>query len=352
MLDDLNFISKIDKSSMIDTVTRFPEQIKEALEFESYIKLDNFANIDTIIISGMGGSAISGDIIQTYLKDKLDIPIYINRSYNLPRWANNKTLTLVQSYSGNTEETLSSFKDAKIKKCKIICISSGGKLQEYCKKQDTCHFKIPSGYAPRAATAYPLILSFLIFEKIGIVKNSISLEIKESVIAAEEVRNNNNKTVNEKDNISKQIARKIFNTIPQLYGWGIYEPIAKRWCNQINENSKKIARYDNVSECNHNDIVGWSQDPIMSKKFTCLLFRDKGIESDQISKRLNFMKNLFEDVASNVIEIKINCRKRLAKMIYSMYIGDYVSCYLAILRGIDPTPVEIINKLKKELTML
>ena len=349
MLDDLEIISKIDKSGMVDTLAKFPEQIKETMDIVNSTELNSFFKVDNIIVSGMGGSAISGDILQSLFRDRLDIPIFVNRAYNLPKWANKNTLVISQSYSGNTEETLSTFKHANQKKCKIIGISSGGKLQEYCEKRDVSHIKIPSGFAPRAATAYMLFSAILSIKKTGLLANSIESEIEETLELTDELRNSNNKTVPEKDNFSKQIANKIVSTIPQVYGWEIYNPIAKRWCTQFNENSKIIARYDSVPECNHNDIVGWSQDREISKKFTCLLFRDEKIESIYMSKRLDFMKTLFEDVAANVVEIQIKGKKTLAKMMYAMYLGDFVSCYLAILKGIDPTPVDVITELKRTL---
>lgn len=349
MLDDLEIISKIDKSNMLDTVARFPEQIKETIGIINSSDLPGFFKIDNIIISGMGGSAISGEIIKTLLRDKINIPIFVNKDYTLPKWANKNTLILSQSYSGNTEETLSTFKHASQKKCKIIGISSSGKLKEFCEKRNVPHIKIPSGYQPRAATAYLLFSSILTLKKVGLLRDSFDSEIEEVIELTTDFRNHNNKKIKEKDNFSKQIANKIFNTIPQIYGWNIFTPIANRWCTQFNENSKIIARYDIVPECNHNDIVGWSQNPEMSKNFTCILFRDDKNESVFISKRLDFMKKLFKDVAANVIEIHVKGKKRLAKMMYAMYLGDFVSCYLAILRKTDPTPVDIITELKKSL---
>ena len=349
MLDDLETITNIDKSNMLDTVASFPEQIKETIEIINSSALPGFFKIDNIVISGMGGSAISGEIIKTLLRDKISIPIYVNKEYNLPKWTNKNTLVLSQSYSGNTEETLSTFKHASQKKCKIIGISSGGKLKEFCEKRNVPFIKIPDGYQPRAATAYLLFSSLLALKKVGLLRDSFDSEIEEVINLTTDFRNHNNKKIKEKDNLSKQIAKKIFNTIPQIYGWDIYIPIANRWCTQFNENSKIIARYDIVPECNHNDIVGWSQDPEMSKKFTCILFRDDKNESIYISKRLDFMKQLFEDVAANIIEIPVKGKKRLTKMIYAMYLGDFVSCYLAILRKVDPTPVHVITELKKSL---
>lgn len=352
MLDDLQLIEKIDKSKMLDIIAKFPEQIKETKDIVKSAQLNKFFKIDNIIMDGMGGSAISGDILQTLLRDRLNIPVFVNREYDLPRWANKDTLVIFQSYSGDTEETLSAFKHACQKKCKIMGVSSGGKLQEYCEKRGISHIKIPSGLQPRAATAFLLFSSLLALKKINVLKDEFDSEIMETIELTMDLRNKNNKDVVEKDNLSKQIAIKIHNTIPQVYGWGFYSPIARRWCTQFNENSKVIARYDMVSECNHNDIVGWSQNPEASKKFSCILFRDDKIESVYMSKRLNFMKNLFEDVAANVIEVQVRGKKTLPKMIYAMYLGDFVSCYLAVLRKIDPTPVHVITELKKILAEL
>jgi glucose/mannose-6-phosphate isomerase len=189
-------------------------------------------------------------------------------------------------------------------------------------------------------------------KKIRIIKIDLEAEINETISIIDDFRNHNKKEVPEIDNLSKQFAKKLINTIPQIYGFDFFSPIAKRWCTQFNENSKIICRYDEVTECNHNDIVGWSMNPEETKKFTCILFRDNETETIYLSKRLDFMKKLFESVAGNVFELNIKGKKRLAKMMYAMYLGDYISCYLAILRKTDPTPVAIINELKEELSKI
>lgn len=352
MLDDLKIISQIDKSNMLDAVAEFPEQIKKSKEIVDQSNLGSIYKIDNIIISGMGASSISGDIIQSLLRDRIDIPIHVSRQYDLPKWANKNTLVISSSYSGNTEETLSTFKHAYQKHCKIIGISSGGKLQEYCEKREIPHIKILSGLQPRAATGYSLFCTIYALIKIGVIKQEMENEINETISLVEDLRNQNKKEIPEKDNISKQLARKMLGTMPQVYGWNFYLPIARRWCTQFNENSKIICRYDEVSECNHNDIVGWSMDPEVSKKFTCILFRDNENESIYMTTRLDFMKKLFKDVAGNIVEINVKGKKRLPKMVYAMYLGDFISCYIAILRKIDPSPVEAIMELKNELAKL
>jgi glucose/mannose-6-phosphate isomerase len=352
MLDDLELISKIDKHNMLDDVASFPEQIINSKEIVDKSNLESIFKIDNIVISGMGASSISGDIIQQLFRDKLDIPIFVTRQYDLPKWTNKNTLVISQSYSGNTEETLNTFKHAWQKRSKIIAITSGGKLQEYCEKRQIPIVKIPSGIQPRAATGYMLFCAIYSLIKVGVIQNDMQQEISESIEITKEFQKNNNKEISVSKNLSKQYSKKILNKIPQVYGFGIYTPIAKRWCTQFNENSKLICRYDEVSECNHNDIVGWSMNPEVSKKFSCILFRDHELESIYMRTRLDFMKKLFKDVAGDLIEINIHGKKKLAKMMYLMYLGDYLSCYLAILRKVDPTPVDAIMELKAELSKL
>jgi len=352
MLDNLENIKKIDKSGMLDALEKFPDQIIKTEEIINNTDLQNLYKIDNIIVSGMGASGISGDILQSLFIDKMDIPIYVTRNYELPKWANKNTLLFSQSYSGNTEETLHTFKHGCQKKCKIIGISSGGKLLEYCKKREIPHIKIPSGFQPRAATAYTLFSVLRSLKKVGLIQNFIESEIKETLDVVKEFRYKNNLKVSIEENLGKKIAQKIHNTIPQIYSWKFYTPIARRWCQQLNENSKIICRYDEVPECNHNDIVGWSSNPEISKYFSCILFRDESEESVYLTKRLNFMKEFYEDITSNLIDIHILGKKRLAKMMYTMYLGDYISCYLAILRKIDPTPVAAISELKNELSKI
>jgi glucose/mannose-6-phosphate isomerase len=352
MLDDLKVISKIDASNMLDDLVQYPNQIKKALEIAETVEIERFLKIDNVVITGMGASAISGDIVSCLFRDKLDVPIVVNRDYDLPKWAKKDTLTIFVSYSGNTEETLCSFKIANQKKCKILCISSGGKLKEMCELRGVNHIKIPSGFQPRAATMFILFPLIVILKRLDIIKNEIQTDIEETISVTKDFIKCNNKSVYKENNFSKQLAEKLYGTIPQIYGWGAYVPIAKRWRQQFNENSKLIARADVVSECNHNDIVGWSADPEISKKFSCILFRDRADESHYISTRLGFMKTLFEDSAAYVFDIHAKGKSRLSKMIYMMSLGDFTSCYLAILRKIDPSPVDVIIELKKRLAEL
>ena len=348
MLDDLQQISNVDKANMLDTVAEFPEQIRAAAELMKTIQIPDFIKIDNVIITGMGASGISGDLIQSVFRETLDVPIVVNKESDLPKWANKHTLTVFLSYSGNTEETLNAFKIACQKKCKIIGISSGGKLQELCEKRSITHVLIPPGLQPRAAIAYLFIPLLFILESNKLIKNVINTDLEETLTVLDQSRTLNKKTVNEQQNLAKQIARKLVDTTPQIYGFGIYAPVAKRWRTQLNENSKIIARDDVIPECNHNDIVGWSADP-KAKQWSCILFRDNEEESLYFAARLDFMKTLFEGTAAQTIEISPKGKSRLAKLMYTLNLGDFVSCYLAVLRNVDPSPVDAIKALKQRL---
>ncbi len=350
MLDDMQILTTVDKANMLDSLIEFPNQIKEALALTDATQLPSFLKIDNILISGMGASAISGDIVQSLLFDKLDVPLYVNRSYDVPRWVNKDTLTLFLSYSGNTEETLSSFKIACQKKSKIVCITSGGKLKEFCDKYEIPYIQIPPNFQPRAATAFLFFPLLKILQQNNLIKQNIQNDIDETIIITRQLADQNNKKIPLATNLAKQLATQLLNTIPQIYGWGIYAPIAIRWRHQFNENSKIIGRADIVPECNHNDIVGWSGDSEMAKKFSCIIFRDKEEESIQMAKRLDFMKELFGNTVANYIDVKPKGKSRLAKMMYLMNLGDLTSCYVAVLRKIDPSPVDVILELKKRLS--
>ena len=295
----------------------------------------------------MGGSAIYGDILKEWLRDRLDIPIFVNRDYNLPKWVGKDTLSIFLSYSGNTEETLSSFREAIKRKSLCVGISSGGKLEEICKEKSIPHVKIPSGFQPRAAIAYLLFPTIKIIQKIGLLDN-VDGEIKETVKISQEISDNNKKEIKQSNNLAKSIALSIKDTFPHIYAWRYYVPIARRWRTQINENSKMIARFDEVPECNHNDIVGWTEQTEMAAMSSCIFLRDKD-EPNRISERYNFMKDVFEKAGAKVLEVEALGKGLLARMISLMYIGDFVSCYLAILRKVDPTPVYVISKLKERL---
>ncbi len=347
-LDDKQQIKNIDSHNMLSILYHLPDQIEETKKIIENVDLPKIFRVDNILICGMGGSAISGDILQSYLRRKLSIPMEVNRSYDLPKWVNKYTLVFSQSYSGDTEETLLAFKQAYEKHCQIIAVSSGGRLEEYCSNRGIPHIRIPSGYPPRAAIGYLLFSMLFALKKIGIFQYNIELD--ETIALLREVREEFNENVSIDKNIAKQLAIKIHGNIPQIYSLDIYEPIAKRWMNQFSENSKLISRYNVLPEATHNDIVAWSFDEKISKNFSCIFLRDSIEENNSMRLRIDFMKKILSSMVSNIEEVHPRGKKFLAKMMYLLYLGDYISCYLAFLRNVDPTPIDAITELKEILS--
>jgi len=351
-LDDKKAIQEIDASHMLQVIENFPDQIQEAIQCTHASNLVDFIKIDNVVLTGMGASGISGDFVTSLFRDKIDTPIVVNKDYMLPKWVHKNTLAVFLSYSGNTEETISAFKEAYQKKCHMIAISSNGKLQELCENRKVTCVSIPGGLQPRAATAYLLIPLLFILKKNGLLRHPIESDIDEVLHISKTCCNEYGMDTPEDQNLAKQIALSLHATIPSMYGWGFYDAVAQRWKTQINENSKMISCYDVLPEASHNDIVGWAANSEITKQFSCVLIRDHHEESIYMRARLEFMKTLFNDVSSHVIEIQPQGKSRLAKALSLILLGDFVSCYLALLRAVDPTPIDAIQELKNRLAAL
>ncbi|MEW5760900.1 MAG: bifunctional phosphoglucose/phosphomannose isomerase, partial [Candidatus Thermoplasmatota archaeon] len=317
----------------LKAVLNLPEQMKEAMK----LKLPELQKkIKKIVIAGMGGSAIGGEILSNWAMDKTKIPIFINRDYSLPKFVDRETLILAVSYSGNTEETISSFFDG-MRYGNVIGISSGGILEKLCKKNVCPHIKLPCGYQPRAAIGYMLVPELLLLEKISIF--SAKKEIEDAIQLLFNERKNAKK-------IAMKISKQIYNSYPVIYAYSPYLPIAKRWRTQLNENAKILARDDAFPEMNHNDIVGWSGSDVSN--FSAILLRDRD-ENERIRKRIEITKEIGFKGAKSIIDVWAKGKSSLSKLIYLLFIGDLTSVYLGLLRGVDTTKVEVIERLKKEM---
>jgi len=345
VLDDIAEIKKIDKNNMLSYLENIAEHYKMARKNSDAISV-NYPNPSNIIIAGMGGSAIGGEILQNWAKDKINVPLEVIRDYSLPTYANSQSLVLVLSYSGETEESLSTFLYALKKGCMIYCISSGGNLIKHAKRLGLPHLMVPSGMPPRAALPYMLTPLLLLIEKIGLV-NTVSEELVEAINILKQISKDNSPEIPANRNKSKQIAIEIANTVPVIYAFGIYSSIAHRFKQQFNENSKIPSAWDIFSELNHNEIVGWEQIGKFSKKYSLIFLRDK-IEPIQIKSRIEITKSL-SSLPLKTFDIWSKGNSDLAKMLSILCIGDFISVYHAILNKIDPTPVNTINLLKEKI---
>lgn len=358
VLDDPQALRKIDKSDMLGLCLKTSEFCKEAIMLARRFKLPKTVQISkslqikyckpkNIVVAGMGGSAIGGDLLRDWLVDRLDVPVEVCRDYYLPAYADEETLVLVVSYSGETEEALCALLDAVKRKCMIVAVASGGTLISFAKKLHLPYFVARSGFQPRVAVPYLSFPLAIILEKFGLV-SGLEKEMQETVRVLKKLAAENSSKVPRNKNLAKKLAWQLRSTIPVVYGFRQYRGVACRFKSELNENSKIPAKYENFPELNHNDVVGWEASERLTKKFTVILIRDRE-EPPEIRNRIEATKKLVLRKAAKVLEIQSVGESELARMFSVVFLGDLTSVYLAILLGVDPSPVEIITALKNEM---
>jgi len=343
-------IKKLDKSGMLNLLLDFPLQCKQAYDIAKVNQLlFEKKDFTKIVFAGLGGSAIGGDLVRSYLYFQSKIPISVCREYELPVYVDNSTLVFILSYSGNTEETLSAYQQAKEKGASLILISSDGALKEYATKDKLTFIEIPRGLPPRCALGYLSIIPLALLNKLGVVQD-IAPSISEVVEVLEELKNKNlNPRIGQKDNIAKYIADKLFNKLPVIYSSSVhFDAAVTRLRSQLNENSKSLASTHVFPEMNHNEIVGWQNPKKLFKNFVVLMLRDKDMHR-RVATRMDITSDILKDGSICVLEIWSRGQNLLSRIFSLIYIGDFISFYLAILYGIDPTPVDRVTYLKKRL---
>jgi len=346
VLDDLKRIKKIDKSNMLSFCIDTPKHYKEAARLAKPVSI-NYRKPRSVIIAGMGGSGIGGELLKDWARNRVTIPIEVCKEYSLPAYADESTLVFVVSYSGETEESLSAFLDAVKRKCMVVCISSGGTLSKFAEKLDVPNLRVPSGMAPRATLPYLFMPLPILLEKIGLASN-VESEMSETIKVLEKISCENSPEKPSGVNFSKTLASDICGTIPVIYGFGIYRAVAQRLKTQLNENSKVPAKWEYFPELDHNEIVGWEEVGKLADCFSIILIRDD-TERIEMKQRIEVTKNLMHKKSLRTFEVWTKGKSSLAKMSSTICVGDFTSVYLAILRGMDPTPVKTITLLKEKL---
>jgi len=345
-LEDYENIKAIDKAGMLNYCLNMHTHFQKATNLAVGITT-SYPKPINVIVAGMGGSAIGGEFLKDWAKNNIYVPIEVNREYHLPAYASNETLVLITSYTGDTEETLSALCDAIKKKCMIYCITSGGTLMELAERLNIPYLQVPSGMPPRAALPYMLIPLLVFLEKIGLT-SEISSELNEALSVIKEIETQNAIETPVRDSLTKTLAVNIENSIPMIYGFGVFSSVARRLKQQINENAKMMSKWDNLPEMNHNEIVGYEKSRSVKDDFVAIFIRDKD-EPIEIHSRIEITKDLIKPSGLSTYEIWSKGKSSLAKMFSVIAIADFLSNYLAVLRGIDPTPVQTIDKLKSAL---
>jgi glucose/mannose-6-phosphate isomerase len=341
-------IKKTDPADMFRCVADFPLQVEEALRIGARTPLSLTSDgVRSIVLTGMGGSAIAGDLLRSYLAEELQIPFLVNRSYSLPGSVNRNSLVIVSSYSGNTEETMAAYGDAIRLKAAVLCITTGGEAERLALKHGHACIKVPAGLQPRAALGYSFFPLLLALSRMGFIKPRPA-DISETVAALKE-KSLVYANLKSSKNIALQMAKRLQGKLPVIYSASErLDAVNVRWRGQICENSKHLAFGHVLPEMNHNEIVGWKGDRELMKKMAVVFLRDVGTHP-RVRVREEITKGIIQKKASMVLEAWSEGTSLLARVFSLVYAGDWVSYYLAILNNEDPTPVRVIDYLKGEL---
>ncbi len=344
----LEDIKRIDPKGMYTWIKDFPKQVEDAVRIgtEATITLRT-RGIQNVVITGLGGSAIGGDLLRSYLADDFKLPFLVNRHYVLPAFVNEKTLVVVSSYSGNTEETIAAHKEAVKRKARVLCITTNGETEKLARKHKHPLIKIPPGLSPRAALGYSFFPLLVTFGKTGLIK-SRTKEIKETILLLQKKAAIYADPASP-ENTPYRLAAQLKGKLPIVYSATEHlDAVNLRWRGQIAENSKQLAFGHVLPEMNHNELVGWKVLTDLMKQMEVIFLKDSGTHP-RVEKREEITKEVTSRYAANVTEVRSEGTSLLARMFSLIQFGDWVTLYLAILNNEDPEPVKVIDYLKSEL---
>jgi glucose/mannose-6-phosphate isomerase len=345
-LDDLEYMRKLDKSDMLQFLRRFPEDCRRAIEITKEADLSALANraFSSVVFVGMGGSAIGGQLISDWLRDKTSVPMHVSKGYSIPGFIGSDTLVVTVSYSGNTEETLCAFEKARERDAAIICVTSGGRLLELSHERGLPYIQLPSGMKPRAAIPFQLFTLVTSLRILGLIQDSWE-EIEEAIGVVESLREELFEEVTADSNPAKRLALELRNKIPFIYSSGFFEGVVYRFGTQMNENGKVPASSGVFPEILHNAALGFEGPDEVLKPLGILIIRDRE-ETAQETRKIEGFKDMFKERVGKMIEMESRGEGRLARMLSVLYVGDYVSVYTGILNGKDPSSMDAIDTLK------
>ena len=338
----------LDPKGMYDWIAGFPQQAEEAVCIgkKAAIRL-NVKGIQNIVLTGLGGSAIGGDLLRSYLAEELAVPFLVNRHYTLPKFVNAKTLVIVSSYSGNTEESVAAHKEAVKRKAKVLCISTGGETAKLAVKFKQPWIQIPGGLSPRAALAYSFFPLLVALARLGLIKSK-DRDIKETILFLRG-KSALYSDPQAPDNGPLKAAEQWKGHLPFIYSPAEYfYAVNLRWRGQIAENAKQLSHGNILPEMNHNELVGWKVMPDLMRQISVVFLKDSGTHP-RVAIRGRMTKEIVSRYAGTVTEVESEGKSLLTRMFSLISFGDWASYYLAILNGEDPEPVVVIDYLKGEL---
>jgi glucose/mannose-6-phosphate isomerase len=347
-LDNTSAYRQFDKSGMLDHLHGFPEQCQKAWENVLRFELPReYTRISNVVILGMGGSAIGGDIVRRLALAESKVPVFVHRDYGLPAFVDASTLIIASSYSGNTEETLSAFTKSLGTRAKNLVITSGGKLKDLAETKGIPVFVIDYQAPPRAAFPHTFIPLVGIFQKLGLLGDK-SADLQEAVDVLKKLSRDLIETRPLRSNPAKQLATRLRGHVAVIYGAEIFSEVAQRWKGEFNENSKAWAFFESFPELDHNAVVGYQFPLEVKERIVVLLLRSSSFNPRNLL-RYDITAELLAKAGIACQFVEARGRSALAQVLSLVHLGDYASFYLSMLNEVDPTSTDAINFVKQRL---
>ena len=348
-MDSPQVYQQFDPEGMLLCLHEMPQLCQQAWQMAMKFDLpQDYSKVNKVVILGVGGSAIGGDLVASLAVSEARLPILVNRSYDLPAFVDGETLVIASSYSGMTEETLSSFEQAMATDSKKLAITTGGRLKSLAEEKDVPVFSFDYRAQPRAALSYSLLPALCFLQRLGIVGDKAA-DVAEAVSVLTSLSRRLDEAVPAAANPATKMAQWLYGKLAVVYGGGITAEVAHRWKTQINENSKAWAFYEAFPELNHNAVVGYQFPAELAAKVTVVLLRSSHL-AERIQLRYQVTCQLLDRAKVDYQSVDAEGSSSLSQMMSLVLLGDYVSYYLAMLYKIDPSPVEAIDYLKGQLS--
>jgi glucose/mannose-6-phosphate isomerase len=345
VLDEVGAFGRRDPGDMLRLVGDLPRQLEWAWQSSRELTLpDEHRAAHAVAVLGMGGSAAAGDIVRGAFADRLKVPLISVRDYELPAWVGSDTLVVAVSHSGATEETISSLSVALERRCPVAVITTGGPLADVAARVDLPRLVYPDETPPRAALGYTLGLLTGLLERAGLLAVEES-EMRAAAEAARGVTATSGPEAPTDGNVAKQLAWTLVDRIPIIEAAGFLAPVARRWKAQMNENAKSMSAAEELPEATHNAVVGYAQ-PDTLHDHLYVVFLAAPLDHPRNSRRASLSTDLLAAAGISHQVLALGGEGRLAQAVAGVALGDYVSAYLALLYGVDPTPVEAIGHVK------
>ena len=350
-LNDVKTLRALDKGGVLHVIGQMPDQLRQGWAGAPPLDLPaRYRAVTRILIAGMGGSAIGGDLLRVLMADRCRLPLVVNREYALPAWVDENTLVIASSYSGSTEETLQSYADARGRGAAVVALTTGGRLQEVAQADGTPVLIFPQAASPRAALGYSFVSLVSLLAQLELIPYPAD-EVQETVGLLARLVACWREDVPEQNNPAKTLARRLGGYLPAVFGTSPFNIVARRWKSQFNENSKTWAIWDELPEADHNSVVGIDFPPaVLARLFVIFLAARQ--EDRRSAIRRQVTAEVFSEAGITCEHVVAEGDSLMAQVFSLVLFGDYVSCYLALMQGTDPTPITAIERLKARLAEL